>query len=228
MSQSNIGNQIKAIDEQLGSKAKLVAVSKFHPADAIREAYAAGQRIFGENRAQEMVAKYEELKNELTDISWHFIGSLQRNKVKYIIPFVSLIQSVSSIKLLDEIERQAAKYDRKVDVLLEVHVAEEDTKSGFSEQEAFEAVGLIINHPEQYAHINLRGLMTMATNTDDEQQIRTEFRKVATLFNKIKDEIKPFDFNQLSMGMSGDYPIALAEGATLIRIGTSIFGEREY
>ncbi|WP_235316375.1 YggS family pyridoxal phosphate-dependent enzyme [Porphyromonas macacae] len=229
MSQENsiIAARLFSLKKELGDCCRLVAVSKFHPSGSIREAYRAGQRIFGENRAQELVAKYDELKDELKDVEWHFIGSLQSNKVKFLVPFVSLIQSVSSQKLLDEIEKQAAKIDRVVDILLEVHVAKEETKSGFSVNDVYQVVKTFIESG-LYRHIRLRGLMTMATNTDDEQLIRHEFHSVSELFYRIKRDFALPDFDELSMGMSNDYPLAIAEGATLVRIGTSIFGEREY
>lgn len=208
----------------------LVAVSKFHPVEALREAYDAGQRIFGESREQELTAKRKALPD---DVEWHFIGHLQTNKVKYIAPFVTLIQSVDSRRLLDEIDRQGAKNGRIIDCLLEVHIAAEESKSGFS---AEEAAGLML---ETYAaggwpNVRIRGLMGMATNTDDETQIRREFRTLAALFRQIASEMpadgtgKAAAWDILSFGMSDDYGIAIEEGSNMVRIGTHIFGEREY
>ncbi len=208
-----------------GTKARLVAVSKFHPADAIREAYDAGQRMFGENHVQELNGKQPVLPS---DIEWHFIGHLQTNKVKYIVPYVKLIHSVDSMKLLAEIDKQAGKIDRVVDCLLQIHVAQEETKFGFFPSELTET--LRQGEYKEMKHVRLRGLMCMATNTDDEQRIRSDFRTVRTLFDQTKDEFFNDDdtFNELSMGMSNDYKIAVEEGSTLVRIGSKIFGPRNY
>ena len=200
----------------------LVAVSKFHPAERIVEAYNAGQRIFGESRPQEMAAKAEVLPK---DIEWHMIGHLQTNKVKMIAPFVSMIASADSERLIAEIEKQAAKCERTIDILLEVHVAEEETKSGWDIEElrAYIASGAFENMP----HVRVRGVMTIATNTDDEEIIRRDFEQIRSIFN----EFKPLfgeKFDTLSIGMSDDYPIALEYGSTMVRIGTAIFGAREY
>ena len=201
----------------------LVAVSKFHPAELIQEAYDQGQRIFGESRAQELQGKYEALPK---DIEWHFIGPLQSNKVKEIAPFIHLIHSVDSLKLLQEIEKQAAKNDRVIRVLLEIHVAKEETKHGFSVEECHSLVDTLPELP----HVSICGIMGMASLTTDESQIREEFRQLHGLFTELqsanfKDK---GDFSILSMGMSHDYPIAIEEGSTMIRVGTYIFGEREY
>ncbi|MCR5567842.1 MAG: YggS family pyridoxal phosphate-dependent enzyme [Paludibacteraceae bacterium] len=218
----SIASKIAEITAQLPSGTRLVAVSKFHPADAIREAYDAGQRIFGENHVQEMTAKYTELPK---DIEWHFIGHLQTNKVKYIAPFVSLIHSVDSERLLDEIEKQAVKCNRQIPVLLELHVAQEETKFGFSIdglRETLKAGGFV----EKYPHVLFSGIMGMASHVDDEARIRADFHSLAAFFNEAKAYVPTF--KELSMGMSGDFLIAIEEGSTMVRIGTSIFGERNY
>lgn len=218
----NIKERLNKILKTLPEGVKLVAVSKFHPAERLQEAYDAGQRIFGESRPQEMCAKYEILPK---DIDWHMIGHLQTNKVKYIAPFVSMISSVDSERLIEEIEKQAAKNNRTIDILLEVHVAQEETKSGWSEEElrAYLAAGTLNN----MTHVRVRGVMTIASNTDDESIIRRDFATI----RRIYEELKPCfgkKFDTLSIGMSDDYPIALEYGSTMVRIGTAIFGQREY
>lgn len=226
----SIGERITAIKQTLPEDVRLVAVSKFHPSEAIVEAYEAGQRIFGESRVQELMTKHEELGDMYLDLVWHFIGPLQTNKVKYIAPFIHMIESVTSEKLLDEINKQALKHQRRIDVLLEVHVAREESKSGFSPEELLELLEDIQRKPESYRGVRLRGLMAMATNTDNEAQIEQEFALVAQLAQQIKDSgllLEPEEFDELSMGMSGDYPIALRQGSTLVRIGSAIFGERD-
>ena len=201
---------------------KLVAVSKFHPAERLQEAYDAGQRIFGESRPQEMTAKYELLPK---DIEWHMIGHLQTNKVKYIAPFVSMISSVDSERLIEEIEKQAARNNRTIDILLEVHVAQEETKSGWSIEElrAYLASGILNN----MTHVRVRGVMTIASNTDDESIVRNDFDTIRSIFEELKPQFGEA-FDTLSIGMSDDYPIALEYGSTMVRIGTAIFGQREY
>jgi PLP dependent protein len=204
----------------------LVAVSKTKPVEVLMEAYEAGVRDFGENKVQEMVDKYAQMPK---DIRWHMIGHLQRNKVKYIAPFVHLIHAVDSARLLKEIEKQAEKEERTVDCLLQMHIAEEETKFGLSEEELIE-----ILHSEMLAkakHIRIKGLMGMATFTENEEQVRREFRHLRQIFEKAKaDPQLPehVQMQELSMGMSGDYQIALEEGSTLLRIGTTIFGSRNY
>lgn len=190
----------------------MVCVSKFHPVEAICEAYEAGERDFGESRVQELCAKQPQLPN---DIRWHFIGHLQTNKVKQIVPFVYLIQSVDSLRLLQVIESEAARINRVVNVLLEVHTAAETTKSGFLPEE------LLTISPDAFPHVNICGLMTMATNTDDEVEIRRCFRVVHGL-------ALAGQFRVLSFGMSNDYLIAVEEGSNMVRIGSAIFGERTY
>ena len=201
---------------------KLVAVSKFHPAEAVEEAYNAGQRIFGESRPQEMAAKAKVLPK---DIEWVMIGHLQTNKVKMIAPFVSLVASADSERLIEEIEKQAAKNERTIDILLEVHIADEESKSGWSLSELMEylASGAL----ERMEHIRLRGVMTIATNTDDEAIIRRDFNNIRTIFEELKPRFGEA-FDTLSIGMSDDYPIALEYGSTMVRIGTAIFGHRVY
>ncbi|RHJ92576.1 YggS family pyridoxal phosphate-dependent enzyme [Parabacteroides bouchesdurhonensis] len=214
--------QLKA---SLPENVKLVAVSKFHPVEALKEAYNAGQRVFGESRAQELTAKQKVLPG---DIEWHFIGPLQSNKVKDIAPFIYMIHSVDSLKLLEEINKQAAKHKRIIRVLLEIHVAEEDTKHGFTPDECKELLNS--KAPFNMENICICGIMGMATNTDDAEQVRKEFHMLRNLFSEIKETYfkDNRDFAELSMGMSHDYPIAIEENSTIIRVGTSIFGEREY
>ena len=221
----SIAQRIQALKHSLPSEVTLVAVSKFHPVEALQEAYAAGQRVFGESRAQELVAKQRQLP---ADIEWHFIGTLQSNKVKEIVPFISLIHSVDSLRLLQEIEKQAAKVDRVIRVLLEIHVAQEETKHGLTPEACRQLLAdEAVTH---LPHVRICGLMGMASNTDDEAQVKAEFHQIHALFSELKDGIcrsNP-DFTWLSMGMSHDYPLAIAEGSNLIRIGTYIFGERVY
>lgn len=218
----NIKERLNRILTTLPEGVKLVAVSKFHPVESLQEAYDAGQRIFGESRPQEMTAKYEVLPK---DIEWHMIGHLQTNKVKYIAPFVSMIASVDSARLIEEIERQAAKNNRVIDILLEVHVADEETKSGWSKTELYDYLdsGIL----ESMSHLRVRGVMTIATNTDNEQIIRRDFQTIQTIFNELKPRFGDY-FDTLSIGMSDDYPIALEYGSTMVRIGTAIFGSRNF
>ena len=222
---TGIARNIKEIRKTIPEGVRLVAVSKFHPAEAIMEAYGAGQRIFGESRAQELVAKHKVLP---ADIEWHFIGPLQTNKVKDIVPFVSLIHSVDSSRLLLEIEKQAARVDRVIDVLLELRVAREETKHGLDEadSEALLTGGLL----DGLTHVRLKGVMGMATNTDDMDEVRLEFRQIRERFERMRAMLgeRAAGFTEISMGMSHDYPLAIDEGSTMIRVGTSIFGEREY
>mgnify|MGYP003557234543 FL=1 len=218
----NIKERLHKILATLPDGVKLVAVSKFHPAEAVEEAYNAGQRIFGESRPQEMAAKAKVLPK---DIEWVMIGHLQTNKVKMIAPFVSLVASADSERLIEEIEKQAAKNERTIDILLEVHIADEESKSGWSLSELKEylASGAL----ERMEHIRLRGVMTIATNTDDEAIIRRDFNNIRTIFEELKPRFGEA-FDTLSIGMSDDYPIALEYGSTMVRIGTAIFGHRVY
>jgi pyridoxal phosphate enzyme (YggS family) len=216
-------NYTNIINELLPYGAKLVAVSKTKPISAIEALYAQGQRIFGENKVQEMVEKHAALPK---DIQWHLIGHLQTNKVKYIAPFVSLIHSVDSLKLLEEINKQAQKNNRVIDCLLQVYIAQEDTKFGLDKEELLD----LLSHPsfKSLQNIKICGLMGMASNTDDEVVITQEFQTLNHLFNEIKAKyfIANERFTELSMGMSSDYKIALKQGATLIRIGSLLFGSR--
>ena len=202
---------------------RLIAVSKTQPVEKIQEAYDAGQRIFGENKAQELRTKYDLLPH---DIEWHMIGHLQRNKVKYIAPFVALIHSVDSLNLLEEINRHGEKNQRVINCLLQVHIATEETKFGFDRESLISAI------PEIAAMqwIRVRGLMGMATFTDDGKKVRSEFQSLKSLFDELKNQQLPKNvcMEELSAGMSGDYKIALECGSTLIRIGTTIFGSRTY
>jgi PLP dependent protein len=220
----DIKSNIKAINETLTAGCKLIAVSKTQPVEKILQAYQTGQRVFGENKAQEMLAKYEALPK---DIEWHMIGHLQSNKVKYIAPFVSLIHSVDSVRLLEEINKQGQKINRIIPCLLQMYIANEDTKFGFSQEEVIE---LLDNYPLSFHNVRVVGLMGMASFTNDQQQIRAEFRSLKVLFDKIRIMPLPpqVEMKELSMGMSGDYLIGMEEGSTLVRIGTSIFGERNY
>lgn len=219
-----IAEEIHRITDALPTGVRLVAVSKFHPSDAIREAYAAGQCIFGESHAQELQHKHEEL-SDLTDLEWHFIGHLQTNKVKYIAPYVSLIHAVDSERLLAEIDRQGAKAGRTLRCLLQLHVAAEETKFGFTPEEAL--AFLEGGSWQSMTHVQLVGAMAMASHTDDEVRIRSDFRRARQFFEQAKRDYCP-SFSELSMGMTDDWHIAVDEGATLIRIGTQIFGERQY
>ena len=216
---------IQEIRNHVPANVKLVCVSKFHPESAVLEAYEAGERIFGESRVQELLDKQPNLP---ADIHWHFIGHLQTNKIKYIVPFVDLIHGVDSLKVLKEIDKQAENAGRVVSCLLQVHIAQEETKFGFSAGELAEM--LESDEFREMKNVVISGLMGMATLTDNSSQIRQEFRKLKVL----RDEIKQLyftlnnSFTELSMGMSDDYLIAIEEGSTMIRIGTSIFGVREY
>lgn len=220
-----ISENLQKIRATLKPDVRLVAVSKFHPVAALQEAYDAGQRIFGENHVQELVAKEAVLPK---DIEWHFIGHLQTNKVKYIAPFVSLIHSMDSLKLMKEIDKQGQKCGKVIDVLLQIHVAAEETKFGFTPEEVVQM--LAEGEWKNYAHVRIVGLMAMATNTDDEAQIAQEFDIVQRLFNTLKTNYfadKP-EFKEISMGMSGDYLIAQEHGSTMVRVGSMIFGPRNY
>ncbi|MDZ4716325.1 MAG: YggS family pyridoxal phosphate-dependent enzyme [Cytophagales bacterium] len=219
-----IKNNITNLNNVLASSgARLVAVSKNHPVERLREAYACGQKIFGENRVQELIDKKPQLPD---DVAWHLIGHLQRNKVKQIAPFVSLIHSVDSMRLLEEIDKQGQKCDRVIPCLLQVHIAREETKFGLDVEETMQ----LVRSPEiaKMKNIRIEGLMGMATLTDDHEQVRNEFRGLRKLFDDIKQEslAETVRMKELSMGMSSDYIIALEEGSTLVRVGTTVFGER--
>lgn len=218
----SIREQIIELHEQLPAGVRLVAVSKFKPVEDIVEAYEAGQRIFGESRPQELMQKYQALPK---DICWHMIGHLQTNKVKYIAPFVELIHSVDSPRLLAEIDRQARKVGRKIDVLLEVHLAEEDSKSGWDRAELEEYV--LSEEWKTLEGVQVRGLMTIATFTDDMAVVRGEFEQLKAIFDKQKPLFGD-TFDTLSMGMTDDYPLAIECGSNMVRIGSKIFGARDY
>lgn len=216
----SIKENLTSILDTLPETVTLVAVSKTKPILDIQEAYNQGQRIFGENKVQEMTEKWENMPK---DIEWHMIGHLQRNKVKYMAEYVSLVHGVDSTRLLKEINKQAQKYNRTISCLLQVHIAEEDTKFGFDEKELLE---LVENEEfKSLSHIKIKGLMGMATFTNDMNQVRREFKNLKSLFDKLKINYK--DFSDLSMGMSGDYQIAIEEGSTMVRVGSSIFGSRK-
>ena len=221
----SIAENIKQVLSELPEKVRLVAVSKFHPNEAIEEAYRAGQRVFGESKVQEMTAKYESLPK---DIEWHFIGHLQTNKVKTVVPIVTLIHSVDSGKLLTAINVEAEKIGKIVDVLLELHVAQEETKYGFdmSDLVCLEKTGMLDN----CRNVRVRGVMGMATNTDNETEIRKEFQRIVGVFREMKSGImaKNPAFDIVSKGMSDDYRIAVEEGSTMVRVGSHIFGPRQY
>lgn len=218
----SVKDKILLLRSSLPQGVKLVAVSKFHPSEAVLEAYNAGQRLFGESRVQELVAKYNTLPK---DIEWHMIGHLQTNKVRAIAPFISLIESVDSVRLLECINREAERCGRVIDCLLEVHITDEDSKSGWD-------IDLLRTYLRSGAinalkHISIRGIMGMATFTEDEAVIRADFERLAA----IKHELEPLfgeQFDILSMGMSDDYPIAIECGSTQVRVGSSIFGARQY
>ena len=206
------------------SDARLIAVSKTKPNSDLLEAYETGQRAFGENKVQELSQKAEELPK---DIEWHMIGHLQRNKVKYLAPFVHLIHGVDSLRLLKEINKQGAKNDRVVNCLLQVHIADEETKFGFSHDELM----ALVNEEafKELTHIKIVGLMGMATNTDNMEKVRGEFRSLRSSFEALKEVESPLlEIKELSMGMTNDYKVACEEGSTMVRIGSAIFGERNY
>lgn len=218
----SIESQIKRFQGELPEGVKLLAVSKFHPVEAIVEAYEAGQRAFGESRPQELKQKYEVLPH---DIEWHMIGHLQTNKVKYIAPFVHLIESLDSERLAEEIERQAAKCNRVIDCLLEIHITDEDSKSGWDYAELLEFVRR--GGFKALPHIRLRGVMGMATFTDDEAVVRADFERLAACKAELTEYFGE-EFDTISMGMSDDYRLAIEYGSTEVRIGSTIFGERVY
>ncbi|MBK9193015.1 MAG: YggS family pyridoxal phosphate-dependent enzyme [Crocinitomicaceae bacterium] len=220
---SNVAQNILEIKKEIPAHVRLIAVSKTKPVSAIQEAYECGQRIFGENKVQELCDKAEILPK---DIEWHMIGHLQSNKVKYMAGFVKLIHGVDSLNLLKEIDKQAKKNNRVQDVLLQCYIATEETKFGLSEEELIQI--LKSEEFKTLRNISVRGLMGMASFTSDENQIRKEFKSLKSLFEKIKTDFFSSDsnFSEISMGMSGDYKIAIEEGSTMVRIGSSIFGTR--
>jgi len=221
----SVQQNLNLIQQQIPASCKLIAVTKTHPADVVLEAYHGGHKIFGENKVQELTEKYTQLPK---DIEWHLIGHLQSNKVKYIVPFVSLIHAVDSIKLAQEIHKQGQKIGRMIPCLLQVHIATEESKFGFSEGELISA---ITEHAfDKLSFIKIQGLMGMASFTEDQQQVRAEFRSLKKLFDNIKKMPLPGNviMQDLSMGMSGDYKIAIEEGSTMVRVGSAIFGSRQY
>lgn len=222
---SHIQEEIKRIQAELPESVRLVAVSKFHPVEALQEAYEGGQRVFGESKVQEMTMKYEALPK---DIEWHFIGHLQTNKIKYMAPYVALIHGVDSYKLLAEINKQAVKVGRIIPCLLQIHIAQEETKFGFSTDEC--RTMLEAGEWKTLDNVRIAGVMGMATNTENEAQIAHEFGMLADFFHEMKETHfqDSNDFKEISMGMSDDYPLAIEKGSTLIRIGSRIFGERHY
>jgi len=221
----SIASNLISIRKQIPNHVELVCVSKFHPDEAISSAYNEGERIFGESKVQEMTGKYERLPK---DIEWHFIGHLQTNKVKYIVPYVHLIHGVDSEKLLAEINKQAAKCNRKVNCLLQLHIATEDTKFGFDKAEL--TAMLDQDFRAKYPFIEFCGVMGMATFTDNKEQVRSEFNTLKGIFDELKTQYFQNDtnFKTLSMGMSDDFQLAIECGSTMVRIGSSIFGNRIY
>ena len=215
----NISDNLNALLQSLPSHVTLVAVSKTKPLEDLKAVYNTGHRIFGENKVQELVSKWEALPK---DIQWHMIGHLQRNKVKYIAPFVHLIHGVDSERLLKEIDKQAAKNNRKLPCLLQIHIAQESTKFGLSDSE----LEKIISEKETYPNIHFKGLMGMASFTSNLQQVNEEFAILKALYDRAAAKMETFD--TLSLGMSGDYELAIAQGSTMIRVGSKIFGERNY
>lgn len=221
----SVSKRLIGLRKSIPSGVELVAVSKFHPASALMEAYSAGQRVFGESRALELEAKALELP---ADIEWHFIGHLQTNKVRKVVNHATLIHSVDSERLLRAVDQEAEKAGRRIGVLLQLHVAKEETKFGFTPDElsAFVTPGLL----SSLKAVDIRGVMGMASNVDDETRIREDFREIRAAFDRLRSGVMAGQpaFNVVSMGMSHDWPVAVEEGANMIRVGTSIFGEREY
>ncbi|WP_243350248.1 YggS family pyridoxal phosphate-dependent enzyme [Parabacteroides sp. FAFU027] len=221
----SVSENLNSVRQNIPSQVQLVAVSKFHPAQSIREAYECGQRVFGESRVQELTDKVNQLPS---DIEWHFIGHLQTNKVKYIVPFVTMIHAIDSERLLQEIDKSAGKVNRTIDCLLQIHIAEEESKFGFSLDECREFMAS--GRWKQMPNIRLRGVMGMATFTDNEAQVRREFQHLTQFFREVKEKwfADEVSFSEISMGMSDDYRIAIEEGSTMVRIGSTIFGSRQY
>lgn len=221
----DVAGNLREVRGHLPEGVKLIAISKFHPKEYIEAAYAEGQRVFGESREQELKGKAEALPK---DIKWHFIGHLQTNKVKYIAPYIAMIEAVDSLKLLQEIEKQAAKHNRTIKVLLELHIAKEESKYGLT----LEACRKLLEEGEwrKLKHVQICGLMMMASNVDDEEQIAREFDTAKNFFHEMKEQYFPDDpeFKERSWGMSHDYRIAINHGSTMVRVGTTIFGPRLY
>lgn len=219
---ASIVKNLEQIMDSLPENVQLVAVSKTKPPAAIREAYESGQRHFGENRVQEMADKWEELPR---DICWHMVGHVQGNKIKYMAPFVHLIHGIDKAKRLKELNKEARKCDRVIDCTLQIHIAREESKFGFSTDEAREV--LASDPSQKYPFVRIRGLMGMATNTDNEGVVREEFQGLAEFFREMQAESGLSHFDTLSMGMTGDFKIAIEEGSTMVRIGSAIFGARD-
>ena len=219
----NVRTAIASLRRSIPNEVKMVAVSKFHPVAMIQEAYDEGQRLFGESRVQELLSKQQQLP---ADIEWHFVGGLQRNKVKQIAPFVALIHSLDSERLMLEIEKQGAACERVIPCLLQVHIAAEETKAGFSPDECL--LFLKGGRWRECTHLQIKGVMGMATYTDDSDQVRQEFRQLKSLFDSCKTQFFPDDpsFRDISMGMSDDYSIAIEEGSSMVRLGSLIFGDQ--
>lgn len=216
----SVSENLKSLKSKLPEEVSLVAISKTKPISALMEAYNAGQRIFGENKIQEMVSKWQEMPD---DVEWHMVGHVQRNKVKDMAPFVSVIHAVDRLRLLREINKEAKKNDRSIDCLLQIKIAEEDSKFGMDEKTAIEI--LTSDDFKSFKNVRIIGLMGMATFTDNEEQISNEFGKLKRIYDSLKED---YNFSTLSMGMSGDFPIAIENGSNMVRVGSAIFGEREY
>lgn len=216
----SVSENLKSLKSKLPEEVSLVAISKTKPISALMEAYNAGQRIFGENKIQEMVSKWQEMPD---DVEWHMVGHVQRNKVKDMAPFVSVIHAVDRLRLLREINKEVKKNDRSIDCLLQIKIAEEDSKFGMDEKTAIEI--LTSDDFKSFKNVRIIGLMGMATFTDNVEQISNEFGKLKRIYDSLK---KDYNFSTLSMGMSGDYPIAIENGSNMVRVGSAIFGEREY
>ena len=216
-------DNLKRIFKELPPGVKLVAVSKFHPAQDIIEAYSAGQRRFGENRPQEFAAKVPVLP---ADIEWHFIGHLQTNKLKFVLPYASMVESIDSLRLLEAVEKWGSEHGKVIDVLLELHLGAEETKGGFTEEEISDI--LCPARRASFQHVRFRGLMGMATNTDDESVVEADFARIEAFKKRLDSVFALPDFTELSIGMSHDWPLAVRHGATIVRIGTAIFGPRVY
>ena len=221
----SIAENLKTVKASLPEGVRLVAVSKYHPVEDVEEAYRAGQRIFGESHEQEIRIKHEQMPK---DIEWHFIGHLQTNKVKYIVPYIDMVEAVDSLKLLREIEKQAAKCRRVVKVLLELHIAEEATKYGLTLDDCREM--LAGGEWREMEHVKICGLMMMASFTDNKEQVAREFQTACDFFDEVKRDyfVDDDEFCERSWGMSDDYPIAVEHGSTMVRVGTMIFGARKY
>jgi pyridoxal phosphate enzyme (YggS family) len=218
-----VEDNLKRVLKELPPGVKLVAVSKFHPAQDIIEAYSAGQRRFGENRPQEFAAKVPVLP---ADIEWHFIGHLQTNKLKFVLPYASLVESIDSLRLLEAVEKWGSEHGKVIDVLLELHLGAEETKGGFTEEEISDI--LCPARRASFQHVRFRGLMGMATNTDDVSVVEADFARIEAFKKRLDSVFVLPDFTELSIGMSHDWPLAVRHGATIVRIGTAIFGPRVY